>query len=143
MWTSGGRQADYALLIARTDWDLPKHKGISFFFLPMKQEGVEVRALRQATGDARFNEVFLTGARVPHANMLGAENDGWRVLQTALAYERVAMGRPRAGGGTQRRANRRPYGAPMTSDRPRSRTCRSSSWPATPVEPMIPSWSSA
>jgi len=92
VWTSGGRQADYALLIARTDWDAPKHKGITFFFLPMKQEGVEVRALRQATGDSRFNEVFLTGARVPNGNVLGGENDGWRVLQTALAYERIAMG---------------------------------------------------
>ncbi len=92
VWTSGGRQADYALLIARTDWDAPKHKGITFFFLPMKQAGVEVRALRQATGDSRFNEVFLTGARVPNDNVLGMENDGWRVLQTALAYERIAMG---------------------------------------------------
>jgi len=108
VWTSGGRQADYALLIARTDWDAPKHKGITFFFLPMKQAGVEVRALRQATGDSRFNEVFLTGARVPNGNVLGMENDGWRVLQTALAYERIAMGqalarRPAAtgaGGGT-------------------------------------------
>jgi alkylation response protein AidB-like acyl-CoA dehydrogenase len=92
VWTSGGRQAEYALLITRTDWDVPKHKGITFFLFPMRQDGVEVRALRQATGDARFNEVFLTDARVPHANLLGAENDGWRVLQTALAYERVAMG---------------------------------------------------
>ncbi len=92
VWTSGGRQAQFALLIARTDWDVPKHQGISFFFFPMDQPGVEVRALRQATGDARFNEVFLTEARVPQANMLGESNRGWRVLQTALAYERVAMG---------------------------------------------------
>jgi alkylation response protein AidB-like acyl-CoA dehydrogenase len=96
VWTSGGRQADYAMLITRTDWDVPKHQGISFFFFPMKQDGVEVRALRQATGDSRFNEVFLTDARVPHANMLGQMNNGWRVLQTALAYERVAMGRTQA-----------------------------------------------
>ena len=96
VWTSGGRQAEYALLIARTDWDVPKHQGISFFFFPMAQAGVEVRALRQATGDSRFNEVFLTGARVPQANMLGQPNTGWRVLQTALAYERVAMGRSQA-----------------------------------------------
>ena len=92
VWTSGGRQAQYALLIARTDWDVPKHQGISFFFFPMDQPGVEVRPLRQATGDSRFNEVFLTDARVPQANMLGETNAGWRVLQTALAYERVAMG---------------------------------------------------
>ncbi|MFV0524189.1 MAG: acyl-CoA dehydrogenase family protein [Acidimicrobiales bacterium] len=92
VWTSSGRHADYGMLIARTDWDVPKHRGISFFWLPMRQPGVEVRPLRQATGDARFNEVFITEARVAHANMLGGENEGWRVLQTALAYERAVMG---------------------------------------------------
>jgi len=92
VWTSGGRAADYAFLIARTDSDQPKHRGITFFFLPMHQEGVEVRPLRQATGDARFNEVFLTNARVPHTNILGELNNGWMVLQNALAYERAAMG---------------------------------------------------
>ncbi len=92
VWTSSGRQADYAMLIARSDWDVPKHRGISFFWFPMKQDGVEVRPLRQATGDARFNEVFLTDARVPHANMLGEQNNGWMVLQSALAYERAVMG---------------------------------------------------
>ena len=97
VWTSAGRQADYALLIARTDLDQPKHRGMTFFFLPMKQDGVEVRPLRQATGDARFNEVFLTDARVPDENMLGEYNGGWWVLTSALAYERAAMG------GSQRR----------------------------------------
>ena len=92
VWTSGGRQADYAFLIARTDLDQPKHRGLSFFFLPMKQTGVEVRPLRQATGDSRFNEVFLTDARVSNSNMLGALNEGWWVLTSALAYERAAMG---------------------------------------------------
>ncbi len=92
VWTSGGRNADYALLITRTDLDQPKHRGISFFFFPMKQTGVEVRPLRQATGDARFNEVFITDARVPAANMLGQLNEGWRVLTSALTYERAAMG---------------------------------------------------
>ncbi len=92
VWTSGARRADWALLLARTDWGVPKHAGISFFWFPMKQAGVEVRPLRQATGDARFNEVFLTDARVPDACMLGHEGDGWRVLQTALGYERAAMG---------------------------------------------------
>lgn len=92
VWTSGGRQADYALLISRSDWDVPKHRGITFFWLPMNQDGVEVRPLRQATGDSRFNEVFLTDARVPNANILGEENNGWMVLQTALQYERAVMG---------------------------------------------------
>ena len=92
VWTSGGRQADYAFLIARTDLDQPKHRGLSFFLIPMKQDGIEVRPLRQATGDSRFNEVFLTDARVSHANMLGELNAGWWVLTSALAYERAAMG---------------------------------------------------
>ncbi|MCP3854162.1 MAG: acyl-CoA dehydrogenase [Actinomycetia bacterium] len=92
VWTSGGRAAEFALLITRTDWDVPKHRGITFFWFPMRQDGVEVRPLRQATGDARFNEVFMTDARVPHENMLGDENNGWMVLQTALAYERAVMG---------------------------------------------------
>lgn len=101
VWTSGGRGADYALLITRSDLDQPKHRGITFFFLPMAQPGVEVRPLRQATGDARFNEVFITDARVPHANMLGDEDMGWWVLQTALAYERSAMGQSQRRSETQ------------------------------------------
>jgi alkylation response protein AidB-like acyl-CoA dehydrogenase len=104
VWTSGARDADYGMLVARTDWDQPKHRGITFFFLPMKQPGVEVRPLRQATGDSRFNEVFITNARIPAGNMLGELNAGWWVLQSALAYERAAMGisrkgPPSAGGG--------------------------------------------
>jgi alkylation response protein AidB-like acyl-CoA dehydrogenase len=102
VWTSGARQADYALLIARTDWDAPKHRGITFFLFPMKQPGVEVRPIRQATGDARFNEVFLTDARVPAANVLGPLNQGWRVLQTALAYERAVMGKSRGASARRR-----------------------------------------
>ncbi len=103
VWTSAARQADHAMLIARTDWDVPKHHGITFFWFPMDQPGVEVRPLRQATGDARFNEVFLTGARVPHANVLGEVGQGWKVLQTALAYERAVMGEAQARRGDQRR----------------------------------------
>lgn len=97
VWTSGARDADYGMLIARTDWDQPKHRGISFFWFPMKQAGVEVRPLRQMTGDARFNEVFITDGRVPEANRLGDLNKGWWVLQTALAYERAVMGVSRRG----------------------------------------------
>jgi len=105
LWTSGAATADYGMLIARTDWDAPKHRGISFFFLPMKQKGVEVRPLRQITDESHFNEVFFTDARVPAENLLGGLNDGWRVLQTALAYERSVMGEaargPRRGAGRQ------------------------------------------
>jgi alkylation response protein AidB-like acyl-CoA dehydrogenase len=92
VWTSGAATADYGMLIARTDWDAPKHRGISFFFCPMKQPGVEVRPLRQVTNESHFNEVFLSGARVPAENLLGPLNHGWGVLQTALAYERSVMG---------------------------------------------------
>jgi alkylation response protein AidB-like acyl-CoA dehydrogenase len=99
VWTSGARDADYGMLIARTDWDQPKHRGITFFWFPMRQPGVEVRPLRQATGDARFNEVFITDARVPETHRVGELNKGWWVLQTALAYERMAMGGVRRGGG--------------------------------------------
>ena len=92
VWTSGARYAEYGMLIARTDWDVPKHQGISFFFFPMRQPGVEVRPIRQITGESMFNEVFIDAARVPAENMLGQPNAGWRVLQTALAYERSLMG---------------------------------------------------
>lgn len=80
------------MLVARTDWDQPKHRGITFFWFPMRQPGVEVRPLRQVTGDYRFNEVFITDARVPDSHRLGDEGAGWWVLQTALAYERAVMG---------------------------------------------------
>ncbi|HTQ17863.1 acyl-CoA dehydrogenase family protein [Mycobacterium sp.] len=92
VWTSGAKTADYALLIARTDWDAPKHKGLSFFLLPMKQPGIDIRPLVQITGESHFNEVFITDATVPDENLLGGEGNGWRSLQTALAYERSIMG---------------------------------------------------
>ncbi len=92
VWTSGGKVAEYGMLICRTNWELPKHQGLSFFWFPMRQDGVEVRPIKQITGEAHFNEVFITNARVPAANMLGNPGDGWRVLQTALAYERSMMG---------------------------------------------------
>ena len=92
VWTSRAATADFGMLIARTDWDAPKHAGLSFFFLPMKQAGVEVRPLRQITDEAHFNEVFLTDAVVPADHLLGGLNAGWKVLQTALAYERSVMG---------------------------------------------------
>lgn len=92
VWTSGAQTADYALLLARTDWDVPKHKGLSLFILPMKQDGIEVRPLVQITGESHFNEVFITDAAVSDEYLLGGEGNGWRALQTALAYERSIMG---------------------------------------------------
>ncbi|WP_116205810.1 acyl-CoA dehydrogenase family protein [Amycolatopsis circi] len=92
VWTSGAKTADYALLIARTDWDVPKHKGLSYFVVPMRQPGVDIRPLVQITGEAHFNEVFLTDVEIPADYLVGEEGKGWRVLQTALAYERSIMG---------------------------------------------------
>jgi alkylation response protein AidB-like acyl-CoA dehydrogenase len=92
VWTTNARTADYGLLLARTDWNAPKHKGLSFFFLDMRQSGITVRPLHQITGERHFNEVFLEEARALPVFRVGAEGDGWRVLQTALAVERLMMG---------------------------------------------------
>ncbi|MCX2931873.1 acyl-CoA dehydrogenase family protein [Mycobacterium sp. CVI_P3] len=92
VWTSFATSADYGLLVARTDWDAPKHNGISFFMFPMRQAGVEVRPIHQITGESEFNEVFISGAHVPDANLVGEPGGGWAVLQVALSYERRLMG---------------------------------------------------
>jgi alkylation response protein AidB-like acyl-CoA dehydrogenase len=105
VWTSGALTAEYGLLLARTDWDVPKHKGISFFVIPMRQPGIEVRPLVQITGESHFNEVFLTDARVPDSHLLGGAGNGWRVLQTALAYERSIMGDAGRGSRNRTRAD--------------------------------------
>lgn len=92
VWTSNANEATYGMLLARTDWDVPKHSGITFFIFPMKQEGVEIRPINQITGESEFNEIFISGARVPARYIVGELNGGWKVLQTALAYERLIMG---------------------------------------------------
>ena len=88
VWNSGAQYAKYGILMARTDPDLPKHRGITYFLIDMEQEGVDVRPLREMTGDAAFNEVFLSEARVPDADRLGEPGEGWRVAMTTLAHER-------------------------------------------------------
>lgn len=92
VWTSGGQWADFGILVARSDADLPKHKGLSYFAFSMHQRGVEVRPLREMTGHAMFNEVFLADARVADADMIGDLNDGWRVANTTLMVERAGIG---------------------------------------------------
>ncbi len=92
VWTSSGKEAEFGMLVARTNWDVPKHRGISFFWCPMRQPGVDVRPIKQITGESHFNEVFLDDVRVPAEHLVGPLDGGWRVLQTALAYERSVMG---------------------------------------------------
>lgn len=92
VWTSGGQIADMGMLIARTDPSQPKHKGISYFAIPMHQEGVDVRPLREMTGRSFFNEVFLSDARASAADLIGGRGDGWRVTNTTLGVERASIG---------------------------------------------------
>lgn len=92
VWTSGAHNAQRAILVARTDADLPKHAGLTYFVVDMSDPGVDVRPLRQITGEAEFNEVFLTDVRVPDADRVGQAGEGWRVATTTLNNERVAIG---------------------------------------------------
>jgi alkylation response protein AidB-like acyl-CoA dehydrogenase len=92
VWCSGGRASDWGILMARTDPDAPKHRGISFFVVDMATPGIECRPLRQMTGGSEFDEVFLTEVRIPAPNLLGPENEGWRVGMTTLTNERGHIG---------------------------------------------------
>ena len=97
VWTSGGHVAEKGMLIARTDPEAPKHQGITYFAIDMQQPGIEVRPLREMTGRALFNEVFLDEARVPHENVIGGLGAGWAVANSTLMFERASLG----GGGRQ------------------------------------------
>ena len=92
VWTSGAQFADWGYLLARTDPDVPKHRGLTAFLVPMRAPGVEVRPLRQMTGGSSFNEVFFDALRVNDDLRLGGVGDGWRVAMTTLGFERVATG---------------------------------------------------
>ena len=96
VWTSGGQYADLGMLLARTDPEVPKHQGISYFAFEMLQDGVDVRPLKEMTGHALFNEVFITDARVADAALIGGVNNGWAAANTTLANERAGLG---SGGG--------------------------------------------
>lgn len=92
IWTSGAHLSDYGILLTRTDPTVPKHKGLTMFFIDMHAPGVEVRPIHQMSGASHFNEVFFTDLRVPDAHRLGAVGDGWRVALTTLMNERLAVG---------------------------------------------------
>ena len=91
VWTSGAQYSKWCMLVARTDPEVPKHKGLTYFLLDMEQEAVQVRPLRQITGEAEFNELFIEGARVADENVLGGAGNGWKVALTTLMNERAGL----------------------------------------------------
>ena len=95
VWNSGAQNADFGILLARTSTQVSKHQGISYFLIPMKQDGIEVRPLHQMNGHSSFNEVFFDNARLPVENRIANSGDGWRVALTTLAHERSAVATPR------------------------------------------------
>ena len=91
IWTSGAQYAAFGILIARTDADVPKHKGVSYFVCPMDAPGIEIRPITEITGGHTFNEVFFTDVRIPKANLIGEINDGWRLAKVTLGNERISL----------------------------------------------------
>jgi len=110
VWNTSAHHADFGLLLARTDWDVPKHRGISYFILPMHQPGVQARPLRQMNGHASFNEVFIDQARVPAGNVIGGVGGGWAVALTTLAHERRLAPSARQAAAIQAAGGRAPAG---------------------------------
>ena len=95
VWNTSAHHADFGILVARTDWDLPKHQGLSYFLINMRQPGVEARPLKQMNGHASFNEVFMTDAIVPAEDLMGVEGNGWAIATTTLSIERQGFARGR------------------------------------------------
>jgi alkylation response protein AidB-like acyl-CoA dehydrogenase len=91
VWTSGAQYAKWCMLVARTDTEAPKHKGLTYFLMDMEQDAVQVRPLRQITGEAEFNELFIEAARIPEENVLGGAGNGWKVALTTLMNERAGL----------------------------------------------------
>ena len=91
VWTTYAHEAKWCMLVARTDAEAPRHRGLTYFLMDMDQDGVEVRPLVQITGEAEFNELFIEGARIPHENIVGGEGNGWPVAITTLMHERAGL----------------------------------------------------
>ena len=91
VWTSGAQHSKWCMLVARTDFDAPKHKGLTYFLMDMEQDAVEVLPLRQITGEAEFNELFIQEARIPDENVIGGVGNGWKVALTTLMNERSGL----------------------------------------------------
>jgi alkylation response protein AidB-like acyl-CoA dehydrogenase len=91
VWTSAAQYAHWCMLVARTDPEVPKHKGLTYFLMDMEQDAVQVRPLKQITGDSEFNELFIDGAYIPDENVLGGEGNGWKVALTTLMNERAGL----------------------------------------------------
>jgi alkylation response protein AidB-like acyl-CoA dehydrogenase len=91
VWTTFAQHAKWCMLVARTDPDAPKHKGLTYFLMDMQQEGVQIRPLVQITGEAEFNELFIQEARVPEENIIGGQGNGWEVAITTLMHERATL----------------------------------------------------
>jgi alkylation response protein AidB-like acyl-CoA dehydrogenase len=91
VWTTYAHEANWCMLVARTDPDAPRHRGLTYFLMDMEQDAVEVRPLVQITGEAEFNELFIDGARIPHENIVGGEGNGWPVAITTLMHERAGL----------------------------------------------------
>ena len=98
VWNTSAHHADFGFLLARTDWDVPKHQGLSFLLIDMRQSGVEVRPLKQMNGHASFNEVFMSDAIVAHDDLVGVEGEGWRIAASTLSLERQGFAGDRSGG---------------------------------------------
>src|SRR5262249_36123674 len=91
VWTTFAHHAKWCMLVARTNADAPKHKGLTYFLMDMEQDAVQVRPLRQITGEAEFNELFIEEARIPNDNIVGGEGNGWAVAITTLMHERATL----------------------------------------------------
>ncbi|MFW6092501.1 MAG: acyl-CoA dehydrogenase [Pseudomonadota bacterium] len=124
IWTSGAHHSDFGILITRTDPSVPKHKGLTMFFLDMRSPGVEIRPIKQANGQSEFNEVYFDNVRIPDAQRLGGVGDGWRVSLTTLMNERLAIGGGIATGypELQELVRELPYGDGVAIDHPAVRS---------------------